>query len=139
MAASASTKRRRLSGFRKKHIQVIGHVDTAMKNRRPSSNNDELHSGITQRLNRNLEVHCSRMRAAPLAFSTVCATKCILHTRSLGVSRNCSISSVKSIPCRLAASIRLPGAGFRNRISALANSSGVKGSSSTIAITLSFI
>jgi len=52
------------------------------------------------------------------------------RTLSSGVSLSCSISNVKSIPYFCAASILLPGAGFRSFSAARSNSSGVNARSS---------
>jgi len=53
-----------------------------------------------------------------------------LRARSAGESLNWATSSVKSTPYCLAASMRLPGAGFRSLSAARANSSGVNARSS---------
>ena len=76
-------------------------------------------------LQRALKFHQERLRAIPRTFSSDCDARCNLLARSAGVSRNCSISSVRSTPYFCAASIRLPGAGFRSLCSARTSSSAV--------------
>ncbi len=90
----------------------------------------EFRSRIDKRLYRRVNTHRLRRRAAPRTLPATCDTLSIRATRSAGVSRNWLISSVKSIPYFFAASMRLPGAGFRNLSSARASSSGVNARSS---------
>jgi hypothetical protein len=93
-------------------------------------------TGIAQRLKRHSQLHPARLRAIPRTCSSSSEASSSLRARSSGVRRNCSIKSVKSTPNVFAASMRLPGAGFRNLAAALANSSAVNARSSPTTLSL---
>jgi hypothetical protein len=67
--------------------------------------------GVAERLDRFLKLHYERRRAAPRTCSSAVEVSSSFLARSAGVRRNCSTSSVKSMPWFWAASIRLPRAG----------------------------
>src|SRR6266446_4126267 len=113
---------------REEDVEVTGDMGAAVQDRRPAADDNKLDAGVAERLNRPVKIHLGR--ATPRTLSAVCARPCNRRARSPGSRRNCSINRVKSTPNFFAASMRLPGAGFRNLDSARANSSGVKARSS---------
>ncbi len=68
---------------------------------------------IAQNADCCLELHQRRVRAAPRTFSIAMEALSAMRARSAGVRRNCSMRRPRSIPYRCAASMRLPGSGFR--------------------------
>ena len=58
----------------------------------------EINTCVAQCLHRFCELHQERLRAAPRARSRAVDALSSFLARSAGVKRNCSMSSVKSIP-----------------------------------------
>ena len=129
--ANACNRRCELSGAREKHkVEIGAAVVGAVEDRTPPANNHKLYARINQQLDCGIDAHRLGLRAAPRTRSAASDTSCIWRARSAGVSLNWPISSVKSMPYFLAASMRLPGGGFRSLSAARANSSGVNARSS---------
>jgi len=76
-----------------------------------AADNDEIHAGIAKQLHRTFELHQERLRATPRTPSIALDAASNLCARWAGERRNCSISSVMSMPYFCAASMRLPGTG----------------------------
>src|SRR5260370_37066121 len=93
-------------------IEVASDVGAAVQDRRPAVDDDKFDASVAKGLDRFVEIHLGR--AAPRTLSAVCARSCNRRARSPGSRRNCSIKSVRSTPNLFAASMRPPGAGFRN-------------------------
>ena len=110
--------------FRKKKIDVLRHIGTAVKDRGPAPDNDELNFGLAKGRHDAREIHKGFRRTAPRNCSAATQAFIICSTRSAGVNRRFSMSKVKSTPYSRAAAILEPGRGFRKSDSTLANFSG---------------
>jgi len=69
-----------------------------MQVRRDTADNDKINAAVAKCLNRRRELHQECLRAMPRICSNAVAASSRRRARSAGVSRNCEMSSVKSIP-----------------------------------------
>src|SRR5271165_2896661 len=127
------------AGTRIEDVEVECDHRASVENRGHAANHDEFHTAIAERPDRAIDFHYRRLEAMPRSGPRLSDVCCSLTKRSAGDSRSCSINSVKSIPNFFAASIRLPGAGFRKRAAARSNSSGVSARNSFITSVYSFL
>ena len=95
---SRDSPRECLGGSDVINVQIVSEPRASVERCRHPADNYELYAAIAQRLKRRFEFHQERLRATPRTLAIAFAARSSLRSLSSGVSRNCSISIVKSIP-----------------------------------------